>query len=74
MVSLAPAAVFLVIGTSAAVYPAAGLAGLAAQAGAPVIEINPEDTALSSLAAVRLRQPAGTALPRLLDLAGLSPA
>lgn len=32
----------LVIGTSAVVYPAAGLVGLASQAGVPVVEINPQ--------------------------------
>ncbi|OFV94062.1 MAG: NAD-dependent protein deacylase [Acidobacteria bacterium RIFCSPLOWO2_12_FULL_54_10] len=42
--------VFLVIGTSALVYPAAHLPQLAKQHGAQLIEINPERTALSSLA------------------------
>ena len=32
----------LVIGTSAVVYPAAGLVGMAAGVGIPVVEINPQ--------------------------------
>src|SRR5262249_44171737 len=45
----ATAEIFLVIGTSAVVYPAAGLVPLAKEAGARVIEINTEETAFSSL-------------------------
>jgi len=39
--------VFLSIGTSSLVYPAAGLAESALRAGATVIEVNPERTDLS---------------------------
>src|SRR5262245_32465939 len=62
---------FLVAGTSAVVYPAAGLAELAAGQGASVIEVNPEATGLSRRVAVHLRGKSGTVLPRLVEkLAG----
>jgi NAD-dependent deacetylase len=57
--------VFLAVGTSAVVYPAAGLAPHAKRAGAVVIEINPEATAASGLADIVIRQPAHETLPRL---------
>jgi len=60
------AQVFLVIGTSAAVLPAANLIPYARKAGAKVIEINIEDTAASTLVDCALRGPAGELLPRLL--------
>jgi NAD-dependent deacetylase len=44
------AEVFLSIGTSASVQPAASLPLIAKRRGAYVIEINPEETALSVLA------------------------
>jgi len=59
------AEVFLVIGTSAAVYPAAALAILAKQSGAKVIEINVEETPLSQQVDCSLRGPSGELLPRL---------
>ncbi len=60
------AAVFLVIGTSAVVYPAAGLVPFAKQAGAKVIEINPEPSAMAGAADCLLQGPAGEILPQLL--------
>ena len=60
------ASVFLVIGTSAVVYPAASLAPLAQLSGAAVVEVNPEDTVFSSSAALSIRGPAGEILPQLL--------
>ncbi|HEX2163005.1 MAG TPA: NAD-dependent deacylase [Thermoanaerobaculia bacterium] len=57
---------FLVAGTSATVFPAAGLIDVAAAAGAAVIEINPEATAFSARADLSLRRTAGEALPALL--------
>src|SRR5690348_10635202 len=47
--AVASSEVFLVIGTSAVVYPAAGLVPFAKQSGATVIEINPESTAFSEM-------------------------
>lgn len=60
------AAVFLVIGTSAVVHPAAGLVPFAKHSGARVIEINPEASAVSSAAECVLKGPAGEILPQLL--------
>lgn len=60
------AALFLVIGTSALVYPAAGLPAVASAAGAWVVEINPEPTPISDQVDEILRGPAGVILPALL--------
>ena len=57
---------FLVIGTSALVQPAASLPMLAKQSGAKVIEINLEETALSPHADQVLLGPSGELLPRML--------
>lgn len=57
---------FLVVGTSAQVYPAAGLAGTARSFGAGIIEINPEATPISAGADHVLRGPSGEVLPALL--------
>ena len=54
--------VFLAVGTSAVVYPAAGLVPHARRSGATVIEINPEATDASGIADVLLRLPADEAL------------
>ena len=54
----------LVIGTSAVVYPAAGLVGMAAREGIPIVEINPEP-ALDSQT-VCITGPAAKVLPILL--------
>ncbi len=62
----ASAQVFLVIGTSAVVYPAAGLVPYAKQAGAKVIEINTEPSAMSGIVDCVLQGPAGEVLPKLL--------
>ena len=60
------AQIFLVIGTSASVYPAAGLALEARRVGARVAVVNLEATDLDSTAAWVLHAPAGEILPRLL--------
>ncbi len=60
------AQVFLVIGTSAAVYPAAGLAEIARKAGAKVAILNPEPTPLDHMAEWVLRGLSGEILPKLL--------
>lgn len=62
----AQAELFFVIGTSALVQPAASLPFAAQQHGARVIEINPEETALTPYADVSFLAPAGELLPRLL--------
>ncbi len=58
--------VFLSIGTSALVYPAASLPEKALARGAIVVEINPQPTPFSAQATYSLRGPAGTILPQLL--------
>ncbi|HEV2884137.1 MAG TPA: NAD-dependent deacylase [Pyrinomonadaceae bacterium] len=55
-----------VIGTSAIVYPAAGLPEIAKSAGAYVCEVNPERTALSDLCNEVLMGKAGGVLPAIL--------
>ena len=64
--AVAASHVFLVIGTSARVYPAAGLVPHAAASGARVIEINTGATDFTSQVECSLRGPAGTLLPQLL--------
>ncbi len=59
--------VFLSIGTSAQVYPAAELPLRALSAGATVVEINPERTALTRHAHFALPGAAGVVLPQLLE-------
>jgi NAD-dependent deacetylase len=54
--------VFLAVGTSAAVHPAAGLIPEAKRMGATVIEINPDATSASAAADLLIRQPAAEAL------------
>jgi NAD-dependent deacetylase len=57
---------FLSIGTSAMVYPAAGLAQVAQRNGAFCLEINPEETSATYLFDESLRGKAGEILPILL--------
>ncbi len=58
--------VFLVIGTSAIVHPAAGLIHFARASGAKVVELNTETTAVSAEVDCALTGPAGEILPQLL--------
>lgn len=58
---------FLVVGTSALVQPAASFPVAALQRGIPVIEINPEETALSEQVSFALRGKAGEILPKLIS-------
>jgi NAD-dependent deacetylase len=64
--AVAAAEVFLVIGTSALVHPAAGLVPFAKQAGACVVEINVDETPFSETVDCSLRGKAGEVLPQLL--------
>jgi NAD-dependent deacetylase len=59
--------VFLAIGTSGLVEPAASLPFVAMESGALVIEVNPLSTPLSTRASVALAGPAGAILPRLVQ-------
>lgn len=65
--AVATADLVVVVGTSALVYPAAALPEVALANGVPVIEVNPDSTPLSRSATVSLREPAGVALPTLLE-------
>ncbi|MFF7788643.1 Sir2 family NAD-dependent protein deacetylase [Streptomyces sp. NPDC007991] len=58
--------VFVAVGTSLQVQPAAGLAGVAADHGARLIIVNAEPTPYDDRADEILREPIGTALPKLL--------
>jgi NAD-dependent deacetylase len=58
---------FVSVGTSSTVYPAAGLIEVAHRAGACFVEVNPEPTPFSELADLRIAAPAGEALPRLTE-------
>ena len=62
----AEAEIFLVIGTSAVVQPAASLVPYAKQAGAKIVEINPEPSAVSGMVDCVLQGPAGEILPKLV--------
>ncbi len=62
----AAAEVFLVIGTSAVVFPAASLIPYAKQAGARVIEINTEPTTATAIVDCALHGLAAELLPKLL--------
>lgn len=58
---------FLVVGTSAIVYPAASLAPLAKQNGAAVIVVNIEETGHSGTADMTLIGPSGEVLPKIVQ-------
>jgi NAD-dependent deacetylase len=60
------AEVVIAVGTSATVHPAARIPLLAREAGALVVQVNPEPTSLDRVA-VNLRGPAGVVLPALLE-------
>ncbi|MEU6319039.1 Sir2 family NAD-dependent protein deacetylase [Streptomyces sp. NPDC047009] len=65
--------VFIAVGSSLQVQPAAGLAGVAAEHGARLVIVNAEPTPYDELADEAIREPIGTALPKLLrDLANPS--
>ncbi|MEU6534650.1 Sir2 family NAD-dependent protein deacetylase [Streptomyces sp. NPDC047000] len=64
--------VFIAVGTTLQVQPAAGLAGVAADHGARLVIVNAEPTPYDGLADEVVREPIGTALPALLrDLSGV---
>jgi len=58
----------LVVGTSGLVNPAASLPGIAKRTGATIIEVNPDDTPITTLADVKLRGPSGEMLPAVMEL------
>ena len=58
--------VMLIVGTSGVVYPAAAMPMLAKEAGATVIDVNPERDALARTCDLFLRGPGGDVLPELV--------
>jgi NAD-dependent deacetylase len=64
---LAQADLFVAIGTSGVVYPAAGFAALAARQGIRTIEINPVTTEISPHFDEHLRGPAPVKVPEWVD-------
>jgi NAD-dependent deacetylase len=61
--------VFLSLGTSSQVHPAASFADLAARRGACIVELNPQDTPLSAHADFCIRDQAARSLPALVAAA-----
>jgi NAD-dependent deacetylase len=66
----ATADVCLVIGTSGVVQPAASLVSITRTAGGAVIEVNPDETPITSIATVSIRGTAVDAVPRLVEVKG----
>ncbi|MBJ6641108.1 NAD-dependent deacetylase [Streptomyces sp. DHE7-1] len=62
--------IFIAVGTSLQVQPAAGLVGVAADHGARLIIVNAEPTPYDEQADEIVREPIGTALPALLSRLG----
>ncbi|MGY1986555.1 SIR2 family NAD-dependent protein deacylase [Blastococcus sp. SYSU DS0669] len=58
--------VLLAVGTSLQVHPAAGLVDVAVRHGARVVVVNAEPTPYDDVADLVVREPIGTALPRLV--------
>ena len=58
--------VFLAVGTSLQVWPAAGLADLAVRAGARLVVVNDAPTPYDDVADLVVREPIGASLPRLV--------
>jgi NAD-dependent deacetylase len=58
---------FMTVGTSALVYPAASLPEMALRRNIPVVEINPEETPFSRFATFSIRSNAGGILPQIAE-------
>jgi len=59
--------VFLCIGTSGVVYPAAGFISQAKDKGAKIIEINPEHASISGICDIKITKPAGIFFSEFLE-------
>jgi NAD-dependent deacetylase len=70
MLAAADSQVCLCLGTSGVVQPAASIPLIAKQRGALLIEVNPEETALSDFCDFVFRGKTGEILPQLVDLIG----
>jgi NAD-dependent deacetylase len=69
-VAAAGADVFLAVGTSLAVYPAAALPELALRNGATLVILNAEPTPFDPHADAILREKLGTTLPAIVEAVG----
>ncbi len=58
----------LVVGTSGQVFPVAQMPYEARQAGACIIDVNPEDSPISQLADIRLKGPGAVELPAVMEI------
>ena len=58
---------FFVVGTSAVVYPAAGLVHVAKQSGAFIVEVNIEETEITPFCDISFFGEAGKILPELVN-------
>ncbi len=67
-VAAARADVFLALGTSLAVYPAAGLPEIALRSGARLIVMNAEETPFDAVADAVVREKLGEVLPAIVGL------
>ena len=65
--AVADSDVFLSVGTSSVVYPAAGLADLAKDNGALIVEINPNPTSIASNFDFAIAEKSGLVLPELVE-------
>ncbi len=59
--------VMIVLGTSGVVYPAAAMPQQARQAGAEIIEINPNDNSFAALTDLYIKEPTGEAMPKIME-------
>ncbi|MCS7084251.1 MAG: NAD-dependent protein deacylase, partial [Aquificaceae bacterium] len=60
--------IFVSIGTSALVYPAASLPFIAKENGAKLIEINPQETPISKIADIKIREKASLGVEKLVKI------
>ena len=60
--------VCLVVGTSGVVQPAASMAAVTRRAGGAVIEVNPDETPITSIATVSIRGTAVETVPAILGV------
>ena len=69
-----PCGVVIVVGTTATFGYIIDWALRASRRGGELIEVNPEETALSRFATKQVREPAAVALPRIVDQLIASPS
>jgi NAD-dependent deacetylase len=60
--------VFLAVGSTLTVEPAASLCAVAVRAGAPLLIVNRDPTPYDNVATVLIREPISAAVPAIVDL------